>query len=510
MDALREQPSRPLTAADLAGIPDFRLGEATFSPSRRTLSGPGGTADLQPRMMQVLVVLWEHAGQVVSRETLFERCWGDVYVGDDSLNRVVAALRKLGGEIADGAFEIETVPKTGYRLAVRGESVRKASGITRRQLAAAAVGTAAIGMIGGWVALRSRDERRFEQLLREGDAAFVEANHELWLHSYEAAVRIRPDSPRGLGRLALAQSFFALYDPPEKRPAQAALATRTAQRALAMDPKEARALLALWELQGAALDWWSRDQRLRQIIAIDPTFDIALSELASLLQATGMSRESWHWNERMLRLMPLSELCLGRRAQKLWIFGRLADADNVINQARAQFPASEWIWSIRFVLYAFTDRVAAAQAMMENDPGMLEAGPEKLMWTASLDALVRRSAESTGKAREACQSAAQSSSELAGHAAMLLCALDDVNSAFEIADGYLLSRGPAVRHGKRTYGPNTSDSLRRINSWWLFWPPCKNMRADPRFLPLCDGVGLVEYWRRRGVRPDYIELDRLH
>lgn len=508
MDSLREQPLRPLTAADLAGIPDFRLGEATVSASRRTLSGPGGTADLQPRMMQVLVVLWEHAGQVMSRETLFERCWGDVYVGDDSLNRVVAALRKLGAEISDGGFEIETIPKTGYRLTVAEGREGLGRRVTRRQLAGAAAGVVALSTIGGWAVLRSRDDQRFEQLLRDGDAAFVGGKHELWLRSFEAATRMRPDDPRALGRLALAQSFFALYDAPEHRPAVAALATQTAQRALAIDRREARALMALWELQGSTLDWWDRDRRLRQIIAIDPTFDIALSELASLLMASGMSRESWDWNERLLRLTPLSEICLGRRAQKLWIFGRLGDADNVINQARAQFPTSEWIWSNRFLLYAFTDRPQAAQAMLESDPGMLRAGPERQMWRASLDALVRRSAESIGKAREVCVSAAQSSGELAGHAMMILCALGDVDSAFQIADGYLLSRGPVVRRGNRPYGPETSDALPRINSWFLFWPPCRNMRDDGRFFSLCDGIGLVEYWRRRGVQPDYMGGDR--
>jgi len=78
--------------------------------------------------------------------------------------------------------------------------------------------------------------------------------------------------------------------------------------------------------------------------------------------------------------------------------------------------------------------------------------------------------------------------------------------AFAIADDYLLSRGPAVRRGKR--GPDSGDALPRINSWWLFWPPCRNMRADARFLPLCDGIGFVEYWRRRGVQPDYMRLER--
>jgi hypothetical protein len=28
------------------------------------------------------------------------------------------------------------------------------------------------------------------------------------------------------------------------------------------------------------------------------------------------------------------------------------------------------------------------------------------------------------------------------------------------------------------------------------------MRLDPRFKPLADGLGLTEYWRRRGLGPD--------
>ena len=53
--------------------------------------------------MQVLVVLADAAGQVVTRETLFNRCWGGVYVGDDSLNRAVAAVRKRGRPSAAGS-----------------------------------------------------------------------------------------------------------------------------------------------------------------------------------------------------------------------------------------------------------------------------------------------------------------------------------------------------------------------------------------------------------------------
>jgi hypothetical protein len=38
---------------------------------------------------------------------------------------------------------------------------------------------------------------------------------------------------------------------------------------------------------------------------------------------------------------------------------------------------------------------------------------------------------------------------------------------------------------------------------WLFTPPVAIMRADPRFMTLCDEFGLTAYWGARHVRPDY-------
>src|SRR3954454_16016663 len=115
-EAVRVETLAMLTTAEMAARADFTLGLAVISPSTRTIAGPGGTADVEPRVMQVLVVLADAAGQVVTRETLFQRCWGGVFVGDDSLNRAIGAVRRIASETAGGSFEIETIPRTGYRV----------------------------------------------------------------------------------------------------------------------------------------------------------------------------------------------------------------------------------------------------------------------------------------------------------------------------------------------------------------------------------------------------------
>lgn len=69
--------------------------------------------------MRVFLLLADERGNVVTRDQLFEQVWGGVIVGDDSLNRAVGMVRKVGEDVAPGLFEIETIPRTGYRLTTR-------------------------------------------------------------------------------------------------------------------------------------------------------------------------------------------------------------------------------------------------------------------------------------------------------------------------------------------------------------------------------------------------------
>jgi Tol biopolymer transport system component/DNA-binding winged helix-turn-helix (wHTH) protein len=101
---------------DLTITPDFRLGSVDVRPSTCEVVGAVGAIRLQPRVMQVLVAVARAGGEVVSRKSLVEACWGDVVVGDDSLNRCIQRLRRLSQEEAQSAFVIETVPRLGYRL----------------------------------------------------------------------------------------------------------------------------------------------------------------------------------------------------------------------------------------------------------------------------------------------------------------------------------------------------------------------------------------------------------
>ena len=97
----------------------FQLGELRIDPLAGEVSGPGGREKLDPKVMNVLVLLAQHAGQVVLREHLLARVWPDTVVTDDALSRCVYELRRqlsqAGGDEQYKAM-FETLPKRGYRL----------------------------------------------------------------------------------------------------------------------------------------------------------------------------------------------------------------------------------------------------------------------------------------------------------------------------------------------------------------------------------------------------------
>src|SRR5256885_13060844 len=94
---------------------DFRVGPWLIQPSLNTISHNGTSNRIEPKMMQVLVCLAEHTGEVVPKEKLLQAVWPDTFVCDDVLKRSVSELRHVFGDDAQHLQIIETVPQKGYR-----------------------------------------------------------------------------------------------------------------------------------------------------------------------------------------------------------------------------------------------------------------------------------------------------------------------------------------------------------------------------------------------------------
>ena len=98
----------------------FRVGESHLvEPSLNSVTGPAGTVRLEPKVMQVLVCLAAHAGDVVAKEHLIRTVWPDTFVTDDVLTRSISELRRVFGDDAKEPRFIQTILKSGYRLIAR-------------------------------------------------------------------------------------------------------------------------------------------------------------------------------------------------------------------------------------------------------------------------------------------------------------------------------------------------------------------------------------------------------
>lgn len=78
----------------------------------------GVTVKLQSQPFQILVMLLERPGELLTREEIRDRLWpADTFVDfDHSLNSAMTRLREALGDSAEGPRFVETLPRRGYRF----------------------------------------------------------------------------------------------------------------------------------------------------------------------------------------------------------------------------------------------------------------------------------------------------------------------------------------------------------------------------------------------------------
>jgi non-specific serine/threonine protein kinase len=92
----------------------WRFGTVEFDEARQELRVAGLTVEVEPRPLQVLALLLQHAGEVVTKDELFERVWAGRITVDHVLATAIGKLRKVLGQEGEG--RIVTVPRIGYRF----------------------------------------------------------------------------------------------------------------------------------------------------------------------------------------------------------------------------------------------------------------------------------------------------------------------------------------------------------------------------------------------------------
>ena len=94
----------------------FSLGEWTIEPELGRVTCDGRRFQIEPKIMDALVLLAEEYPRVVCKATFLDKVWGDVNVVNHVVARAISELRRVFGDDARNPQFIETIPKTGYRL----------------------------------------------------------------------------------------------------------------------------------------------------------------------------------------------------------------------------------------------------------------------------------------------------------------------------------------------------------------------------------------------------------
>lgn len=93
----------------------FFFGEWQVDPSANTLRLGKQLIQLEPKAMDVLVLLCQKAGEVLSSDEIVSTCWPQTEVGDNPLHKIITQIRKALGDSATASTYIETIRKRGYR-----------------------------------------------------------------------------------------------------------------------------------------------------------------------------------------------------------------------------------------------------------------------------------------------------------------------------------------------------------------------------------------------------------
>jgi len=222
----------------------YSFGGFLLNVTRRALvTRSQHTIPLPTAAIDALVVLVEHAGEVVRKDTLLKAVWQDVNVEENSLMRCISTLRRgLGDTTSDSRF-IVTVPGRGYRF-VANVDVMPAPSREPLVYQAYVIGLSA--------------------MTRPGSA-----NLEVGLRSLCAAVAREPGF--ALAHCGLAHCYMLLGATGVRTPLEMyPRALTSARRAIEIDPRAFDAYAQIAHIKGLCGDHAAAEGGLRRTLEMDP------------------------------------------------------------------------------------------------------------------------------------------------------------------------------------------------------------------------------------------------
>ncbi len=94
----------------------YRFGDFHLVPAQRQLFKHGNRLNLPSKSFDLLRLLIERAGNLVTESEILQNIWTDEFVNSENISVRISGIRKVLGDSAKSSTFIETVPKHGYRF----------------------------------------------------------------------------------------------------------------------------------------------------------------------------------------------------------------------------------------------------------------------------------------------------------------------------------------------------------------------------------------------------------
>jgi DNA-binding winged helix-turn-helix (wHTH) protein/tetratricopeptide (TPR) repeat protein len=102
----------------LSGTGAFKVGDRRVDPAANLVTRGDETIRLEPKVMDVLVCLTRHAGEVVRKREIIDEVWRTEFITEKALTRAIGEIRRALGDDARNPTYIRTISKRGYQLLV--------------------------------------------------------------------------------------------------------------------------------------------------------------------------------------------------------------------------------------------------------------------------------------------------------------------------------------------------------------------------------------------------------
>ncbi len=457
-----------------------RFGDFTADSASGELRKHGYRVRLQEKPFQVLLAILERPGELVTREELHKRLWGEeTFVDfDNNLNTAVYKLREALNDTAETPQFIETLPRKGYRFI--GAIEDRAAPATQQAegraipLPMAVAAVLLIGVVGLAVhlqrtgnsstALASSDHPAARESFLKGKYLFEKGGAENARRAaayFQEAVAADPQFAQAYAALA-----NALSASPRRGKEEVTRAKEAASRAIHLNPRlaEAHHRLASIHLY-EDWDWPAAEASFEEAARLAPDSAPIHHSYAGYFSLLGQHERAQAEMQRAMELNPVS-VAVSADAGWYWFVARRYD--EAITQSKKALELDPQHrgahYYILLALLAQGDTVSARAWALKYLP-LLDGTKEELQRVA------------------------------AGDAAAGLRAFWEVRLARALERGrtqHVRTQEFALLYAALGDAPNALTYLEKAweeHSGWLLpfmrvYPPLDALRTEPRFLAL--------------------------